>query len=53
MRGTSMPVERKQVSISQLAELVGVDPARLIDVDVHRPSQTAVLILEPEDDGEK
>jgi hypothetical protein len=42
-----VPVERKLISLSQLCELVGVDPDRLIDVDVHRPSKTAQLILEP------
>lgn len=46
-----MPVERQIVSISQLAELVGVDPARLIAVDINRPAKTATLILEPEHDA--
>lgn len=45
-----MPVERRPISISQLAELLGVDPSRLLAVEVHRPSKTAILVLEPSDD---
>ena len=39
---------REPVSISQFAELMGVDPARLLDVEVDRLSSRVVLVLEPE-----
>lgn len=45
-----MPVIRELISVSQLAELLGVDPKRLIDVEVHQAKSTAALVLEPEDD---
>ena len=42
-----MPVERREVSISQFCELLGIEPKRLIAVE--RKSSTMVLILEPDD----
>jgi hypothetical protein len=45
-----MPVERQPVSISQFAELMGIDPARFIGVDVQRHSTRVVLILEPDEE---
>lgn len=44
-----MPVQRVPLSISQLAELVGVEPWRLLDIEVNRLKQTANLVLEPEE----
>lgn len=46
-----MPAERQELSVSQFAELLGVDPQRLIDVKRRGGSQgsTMVLILEPEE----
>jgi hypothetical protein len=43
-----MPVERQPVSISQFAELMGIDPARFVGVDVERQSSRVLLVLEPE-----
>ena len=36
-----MPVERTLISLSQLGELLGVDPARLIAVEMNRKAKTA------------
>jgi hypothetical protein len=44
-----MPVIRELISVSQLAELLGVEPKRLIDVEVNLLSSTARIVLEPED----
>jgi hypothetical protein len=44
-----MPVVRESISVSQLAELLGVEPWRLIDIEVHLPSSSARIVLEPED----
>lgn len=41
-----MPVERREVSVSQFAELMGLEPERLIAVE--RRGSTMVLVLEPE-----
>lgn len=55
-----MPVERRPISHSQLCELLGVEPARFIDLE-HAPclregerkgqpnSSGWVMVLEPED----
>ena len=44
-----MPVIRQPLSVSQLAELLGVEPWRLIDVEVNLLTKTARIVLEPED----
>jgi hypothetical protein len=44
-----VPVVREPLSISQLANLLGVEPWRLIDVEVNQLRSTATLVLEPED----
>jgi len=44
-----MPVIREHLSISQFAELIGVEPARFLGVEVHRPQQRVTLVLEPEE----
>lgn len=44
-----MPVVREPISVSQLAELLGVEPWRLIAIEVDQRSTSAVLVLEPED----
>ena len=44
-----MPVVRQPVSLSQLADLLGVEPHRLIAVEVDLSRKTAALVLEPED----
>jgi hypothetical protein len=43
-----MPVDRTPVSISQFAELMGIDPARFVGVEVERRSSRVLLVLEPE-----
>lgn len=46
-----MPVDRDtRLSISQFAELLGLDPKRFIGVDVHRPSSTIVIVQEPKEE---
>lgn len=42
-----MPVDRVPLSSSQLAELLGVDAKRLIDVELTRDG--FVIVLEPEE----
>lgn len=42
-----MPVERIPISCSQLAEVLGYEPARLIDVEKVN-STTFRIVLEPE-----
>ena len=45
-----MPGDRQtRLSISQFAELIGIEPARLIDVPLDRLSSTVTLILEPKE----
>lgn len=48
-----MPVIREPLSISQLAGLLGVEPERLIDVEVNLLKNTANLVLQPEAKDEK
>jgi hypothetical protein len=48
-----MPVDREPISISQFAELVGVEPARLVDVEFSRRNSTVMLVLEPVDVQQK
>ena len=43
-----MPVLREPISLSQLADLLGVEPARLLAVEIDRRTQSATLVLEPE-----
>lgn len=45
-----MPVERVPLSISQLCELIGVDPARFVAVE--KRSTGLVIVLEPEEEKE-
>lgn len=45
-----MPVVREPLSISQFCELVGIEPARFVDVEVNRRASTVTLVLEPEED---
>lgn len=51
-----MPVQRIRISLSQFCDLIGVDPQRLLDVEVKkidpatkRVSTSVVLVLEPEE----
>ena len=44
-----MPVIRQPISVSQLAELLGVEPKRLIAVEVNLLQSTAAIVLEPEE----
>lgn len=47
-----MPVERTPISISQFCELLAIEPARFVGVEVNRRASTVTLVLEPcEDDG--
>lgn len=43
-----VPVVRVPLSISQFAELMGIDPERLVDVEVSRRSTQVTLVMEPE-----
>lgn len=45
-----MPVVREALSISQLAELLGIEAWRLIDVHVDLLRSTAQIVLRPETD---
>lgn len=45
-----MPVDRVPISISQFAELLAIEPKRLIAVEVDRRSSTVMLVMEPEED---
>jgi hypothetical protein len=44
-----MPVIREPLSISQFAELVGVEPSRLVGVEFSRRHSSVTLCLEPID----
>ena len=44
-----MPVVRQPVSLSQLADLLGVEPWRLLAVEVDLSRKSAALVLEPDD----
>lgn len=47
-----MPVERKElVSWSQFCNLLEIDPARFVGVDVNRVTRTILIVMEPDDDG--
>jgi len=48
-RAALMPVERRPVSVSQFSELMGIEPARLVDVEFSRRQSSVVLVLEPEE----
>lgn len=41
-----MPLIRELISVSQLAELLGVDPTQLVGVEVDRSTSTAQIVLE-------
>jgi hypothetical protein len=50
-----MPVERRVLSVSQFAELMGIDPARFILVEnrveepgTRKTQRAVVLVMEPE-----
>lgn len=43
-----MPVERHPISVSQLSELLGIDPARFLAVE--RRLHQWYVVTEPEDD---
>jgi hypothetical protein len=46
-----MPVDRSvKLSISQFCELLGLEPARFIGVDVNRQSSVVTVVLEPKED---
>lgn len=47
-----MPVVREHLSVSQFAELVGIDPARFNGVEVDKRESRVTLVLEPEEDNE-
>ena len=38
------------MSVSQFAELVGIEPRQFLDVEVNRVTSTVTLVLEPEAD---
>lgn len=42
-----MPVERRLISVSQFAELMGIEPQQVIAVE--RQGSSLVLVLEPEE----
>ena len=44
-----MPIEIREVSVSQFSELLGLDPARFLGVQVDRQRQRIDILLEPED----
>lgn len=44
-----MPVIRQSISVSQLAELLGVEPWRLLAVEIDLRTKTAHIVLQPED----
>lgn len=44
-----MPVIRQPISLSQLAELLGVEPWRLLAVEIDLRAKTAHLVLQPDD----
>ena len=44
-----MPVERRWISVSQLSELLGIEPERFRAIERSRSDSTGVtLVLEPE-----
>ena len=46
-----MPIERQSISVSQLCELLAIDPQRFRNIEVrHRPSTTITILVEPEAD---
>lgn len=45
-----MPVIREFLSVSQLAELLGVEPSKLRDVEVNLLTSTAAIVIDPPDD---
>lgn len=45
-----MPLLRELISVSQLAELLGVDPTQLVGVEVDRSTSTAQIVLEQHDE---
>lgn len=47
-----MPIVREPISVSQLAELLGVEPWRLRDVEINLLTSTAAIVLEPDEDRE-
>lgn len=44
-----MPIDVRDVSISQFCELLGLEPERFIGVQVDRRAQRIGILLEPED----
>ena len=42
-----MPVERVSVSLSQFAELLGLEPGRFLGVEFDRRSTALTLVMEP------
>lgn len=48
-----MPPDRNtRLSISQFSELLGIEPERLLDVEVSRQSSTITLVLQPKEADE-
>lgn len=47
-----MPIVRERISIDQLAELLGVEAWRLRSIEVNLLTNTAAIVLEPEEDRE-
>lgn len=47
-----MPVIREPMSVSTLADMLGVEPWRLIAVEVNLLTEKANLVLHPEEDRE-
>jgi hypothetical protein len=46
-----MPVDRSvTLSISQLSELIGIEPERFVGLEVDRPSSTITVVLEPKEE---
>ena len=41
-----MPVERHALSLSMFAELVGIEPASFVGVEVNRLTSTVTLVVE-------
>lgn len=47
-----MPTLRQPLSISQLCDMLGVEPWQLIDVEVNLLKNSAAIVLNAEDDRE-
>lgn len=44
-----MAIERRQMSVSQFSELMGIEPRAFIGVEVNRQRSTVTLVVEGDD----